>query len=424
MAYRFVHAADIHLDSPLRSLALRNPELADLIGNATRQAFVRIVDLCLREQVDALILAGDLYDGEQTSMKTARFLAEQMRRLDTAGIRVFIIRGNHDALSQITKELSLPDTVKTFTGRSEAIAVERARGEFPVVIHGISFAEQHAPESLVTKYKPAVEGAFNVGVMHTSLTGSSGHNPYAPCTVADLQGAGFGYWALGHIHKRSVIEGKCTVVMPGMPQGRDINEAGAKSASLVTVLDDHSIQIDECFTSIAQFERVEVDASGIDEWDILAKEIGRSLEQARADATSDQLVARVRLKGATPLAWRMRRDIEILQTESEDRASVIGKCWVEKVEIQARPPSESESASGDPLIELRRLITDEVAGSDSFKTAAIEAAEELRGQLPPECRHMLGEDEATFERAVAGLLDEGADNVIARLHANSDEEAA
>src|SRR5262245_25190452 len=110
MAYRFVHAADIHLDSPLRSLALRDEALADLIGNATRRAFVRTVDLCLAERVDALLLAGDLYDGEQTSMKTARFLAEQMRRLDEANIQVFAIRGNHDAMSQITAELTLPES--------------------------------------------------------------------------------------------------------------------------------------------------------------------------------------------------------------------------------------------------------------------------------------------------------------------------
>lgn len=102
-AYRFVHAADIHLDSPLRSLALRDPRLAEFVGNASRQVFVRIVDLCLDEQVHALLLAGDLYDGEQTSMKSARFHAEQLRRLHAAGIEVFIIRGNRDALSKITK---------------------------------------------------------------------------------------------------------------------------------------------------------------------------------------------------------------------------------------------------------------------------------------------------------------------------------
>ena len=180
-AYRFVHAADLHLDSPLRSLALRDPDLAELIGNATRRAFVRIVDLCLDEQVDALLLAGDLYDGEQTSMKTARFLGDQVRRLHEAGVAVFVIRGNHDALSRITKELILPDSVKVFGGRAETVEVERASGDFPVAIHGLSFAQPQAPESLVGKYKPAVEGAANIGILHTSLAGSAGHDPYAPC---------------------------------------------------------------------------------------------------------------------------------------------------------------------------------------------------------------------------------------------------
>ncbi len=84
MAYRFLHTADIHLDSPLKSLALRDPELSNVIGLATRRAFVRLVDLCLEESVDALVIAGDLYDGDQTSMKTARFLAEQLQRLNQA----------------------------------------------------------------------------------------------------------------------------------------------------------------------------------------------------------------------------------------------------------------------------------------------------------------------------------------------------
>ena len=151
MAFRFVHAADIHLDSPLRSLALRNPELADLIGNATRQVFTGIIDLCLAEEVDALFLAGDLYDGDQTSMKTARYFANQLHRLDQAGIRVFIVRGNHDALSRITKELILPESVKLFSGRAEAIPIEGAAGMPRVVIHGMSFAQPHAPDSLMPR---------------------------------------------------------------------------------------------------------------------------------------------------------------------------------------------------------------------------------------------------------------------------------
>ncbi len=169
MAYRFVHAADIHLDSPLRSLALRNPELAALIGNATRQAFVRIVDLCIAEQVDALLLAGDLYDGDQTSMTTARFLADQVKRLHDVGIRTFVVRGNHDALSKITRELVFPDSVRIFGGRADAIALDRASGGLDIVVHGLSFRDKHAPESLLPDYRSPVADAVNIGLMHTSL---------------------------------------------------------------------------------------------------------------------------------------------------------------------------------------------------------------------------------------------------------------
>ena len=195
-AFRFVHAADIHLDSPLRSLALRDPDLADLIGNATRRAFTRIIDICIDEQVDALILAGDLYDGDQTSMKTARFLAEELKRLDEVGVRTFVVRGNHDATSRVTKELTFPESVKVYGGRAEAVMIERARGELPIAVHGLSFAQPQAPESLLTKYKSAVEGTANIGILHTSLAGSSGHDPYAPCSIVDLA---------HHIHEACVL---------------------------------------------------------------------------------------------------------------------------------------------------------------------------------------------------------------------------
>ena len=150
-AFRFIHTADIHLDSPLRSLALRNRELADLIGTATRQAFTNIIDLCIDERVDALLIAGDLYDGDQTSMKTARFLAGELGRLANAGIRTFIIRGNHDAMSRISRELVLPDLVRLFDGRPGHELIERGPGEKPVAIHGLSFAQPTAPESLLDR---------------------------------------------------------------------------------------------------------------------------------------------------------------------------------------------------------------------------------------------------------------------------------
>jgi DNA repair exonuclease SbcCD nuclease subunit len=417
MPYRFVHAADIHLDSPLKSLALRDPELAELVGNATRRAFAGIVDLCLAEQVDALLLAGDLYDGDQTSMKTARFLAQQLRRLHEANIKVFIIRGNHDALSKITKELTFPDSVTLFGGRAGAIEVERAKTDFPVTVHGLSFAQGHAPESLVDRFRRPVQGAVNIALMHTSLAGAPGHDNYAPCSIADLNASGFDYWALGHIHKRSFVQGRCTIVMPGMPQGRDIGESGAKSVTLATITDDRSIQIEERFTSVAQFESVPVDLTGVELWDDMIAAVTKALGLAQEQIKSEHLVARLRFTGTTPLAWRMRRDADVLKEEAAHRAQF--RTWIEQVEIDCRAPSAAADVNADPIVELRRLIDEEVMRSDAYRAEIAGIAKELRSQLPPECRDVLGSED-NFDDLIHALGQDGAEDVLARMHTGTD----
>lgn len=411
MAFRFVHAADLHLDSPLRSLALRDPALAELIGTATRTALERIVALCLAERVDALLLAGDLYDGDQTSMKTARFLAGQMRLLDEAGIDVFVIRGNHDNESRITRELALPGRVKIFGGRAEAVAVER--GGVAVAVHGLSFGQARAPESLLPRYRPPVAGAVNIGLMHTSLGGAEGHDPYAPCSLSELQASGFRYWALGHIHRRGVSEGACTVVMPGMPQGRDIGEAGAKSVTLATVGADGGLAIEARAVALAQFATVAVPVAPGDDWAALAGRIDAALGAARDGVAAEHLVARLHFTGATGLAWRMRADLDQLHAQAADRAAALGRCWIDKVVVGCTAPQAA--GADDPLAELRRLILEEIAPSEAFAEELAEIAGELRGQLPPESRGMLGQDAAGLRAAMDGLLGEGVDEVLARL---------
>ncbi|OKO71306.1 DNA repair exonuclease [Bradyrhizobium sp. AS23.2] len=419
-AFRFVHAADVHLDSPLLSLALRNPRLAELIGNASRQVFVRIVDLCLDERVDALLLAGDLYDGDQTSMKTARFLSEQLRRLHTAGVRVFIIRGNHDALSKITKELVPPDGVRVFGGRAETFEILRDRGDRPIVVHGLSFAKPQAPEGLLGRYRPPVEGAINIGLMHTSLDGSPGHDVYAPCSTADLASSGFRYWALGHIHKRSTTEGSCAIVMPGIPQGRDIGESGPKSVTLVSVLDDGSFSLDERVVSMAQFERVAVDASGLVTWPDLVARIEIALGEASSRSASDHVVARLSISGATSLAWNIRRDADLLHTEAESRAEAIGNVWIEKLETDCRRPTIADRVdSADPVEVLRRTMSDDIVESEEFQAEAQGIVRDLLSQLPPECRRTLAPDDAGLALLVKQLCEEGAEEVLARLAAGS-----
>ena len=421
MPFKFIHTADIHLDSPLRSLALRNSDLAELIGDATRQALVTIVDLCIDEQVDALIIAGDLYDGDQTSMKTARFLASQMQRLHEAGIATFIIRGNHDALSRITQELILAPSVTVFGGRAHSVDI--TKGGLRLSVHGLSFAKPQAPESLLEKYRRPSPDAVNIGIMHTSLAGTPGHDLYAPCKLSALHGWGFDYWALGHVHVRTEYAGEHVVVMPGMPQGRDINEAGEKTVTLVTVNDDHSLRIEERTTSTAQFERVPVDMSSAENWREAADLIEAGISEAREHTRSQHLVARLRLTGATPLSWRLRRDRDLLLAETEQRAESVGNTWVEKIDIATTAPVSTPAggATADPVLELGDLMRSDIIHQHGVRQAVLDLVKELRDDLPPEARGFSGNDEDEFETLVDQLLSEGSEDMLARLKPESSE---
>lgn len=421
MPFRFVHTADIHLDSPLRSLALRNPDLAALIGDSTRQALVAIVDLCLDQKVDALVIAGDLYDGDQTSMKTARFLATQLGRLHQAGIAVFKVRGNHDALSKITQELILPPTVKVFGGRGETVEIT-GKG-IGVAVHGISFARPHAPESLVPKLRPPVADAVNIAIMHTSLAGAPGHDVYAPCSLQDLHGSGFDYWALGHVHARTHHAGARTVVMPGMPQGRDINESGPKSVSLVTIGDDRRITVEEWPTSIAQFERVPVDLTGVASWREAVDAVEQAIGSARDRTEAPHLVGRLMLSGRTPLAWRLRRDGDLFTTEIEQRVETGGRTWIDRIDLAVETPVEVAAAgSADPVRELADLVRAGAQRQHGLREAVRGLVRDLRDDLPGDARGFSGTSEEEFEAFVETLLAEAGEDVLARLEADADGE--
>jgi exonuclease SbcD len=270
-----------------------------------------------------------------------------------------------------------------------------------------------------------VAGALNIGLLHTSLGGAVGHDRYAPCSVAELRATGFDYWALGHIHSRAVDEraGAGTIVMPGMPQGRDIGEAGAKSVTLVTIRDDRSVMIEERFTSVAQFERLSIDVTAMSEWPELVGRIGRGLADARSGVTADHLVVRVRLTGRTVLAWQIRRDRDLLRAEMDRVCETIGACWIEQLEIGCAAPDADASVAGHALGELGGLIDRNIIGTPAFLTEVAAIAADLLDQLPPECRKSFGADEAARDALLAALADEGVADVLARLHGASVAEA-
>jgi DNA repair exonuclease SbcCD nuclease subunit len=405
--FRFIHTSDLHLDAPLRSLALKDQELFELVGTATRLALERIVDICLEEQVNALLIPGDLYDGDMRSMKTAAYLIHQMERLNDKNILVFIVRGNHDAESVITKELVFPPNVKVFSGHG---GVERI-DEHEVAVHGVSFAKPHAPESLLPKYDSPIPGWFNIGLLHTSLAGAEGHDDYAPCSVKDLQSHGYDYWALGHVHKRQVHAEKPYVIMPGMPQGRDIGETGPKSLTLASV-DNGIVILEERHTSIVEFNRVSCLLDGETDWRNAVKSITEALKKSGAHS-SEHNVLRIVLEGKTPLAWQVRRDHDLLVEQIREAAQSIGSVWIEKIENYLTLP-ETEKGTANAQQELR-LIMQGLSDEASFSELVLHSADKFVGDLPPEVRHEFGDTETERFEIVMALLSEGVEDISARM---------
>ncbi len=199
---KFIHTADIHLDSPLAGLAAYPDAPAERLRTVTRDAFTRLVDVAIEEAVDFMIIAGDLYDGNWKDYNTGHFFCREMGRLNRAGIPVFLLFGNHDADSEMTKKLILPANVHVFDSRkASTFRIE----ELKVALHGRSFREAATLENLATGYPRPVEGWLNIGVLHTALEGYAAHARYAPCTLAELVAKGYDYWALGHVHEHAIL---------------------------------------------------------------------------------------------------------------------------------------------------------------------------------------------------------------------------
>lgn len=409
---KIIHTADIHLDSPLRSLAFKDPRLSDLVQNATRQALKQIVDVAIEQDVIALLISGDLYDGAERSTKTAAFLLSQLGRLQEANIHVFYIKGNHDAENPITGELTLPSNVHVFDGRGDKVRIP----DTDIWIHGVSFSGKHAPNSLLPRFSPPVPGAINIGMLHTSLAGAAGHDPYAPCTVAELSDHGFDYWALGHVHKRQVHSSQPWIVMPGMPQGRDIGEAGAKTASLLTI-SDGAISVSEIATSQVMFQDCALQVDDLRSTDELRIKMRNALSETASTITSDQAILRMTITGQTDLRWELLRDADAWRETAVALAEDAGNLWIEKLIFDLSPPSAKADHSGalDTLEEMMGQITFE----DSFAAEATREVEAMIADLPPSVRKTLARDEDCMKNLLQDSAEKGTDTILAMMRGAS-----
>jgi DNA repair exonuclease SbcCD nuclease subunit len=354
---KFIHCADVHLDTPLQGLAEYPGAPIKEIRNATRRAFEKVLDAAISESVDFLIIAGDLYDTGLKSFESALFFNKQMARLADAGIEVYLIYGNHDAASKLIKQLRPPKNVHIFRSTEpQSFSNDKLR----LAIHGQSFSTPEITEDLAANYPPPIPGVFNIGVLHTNLGGISDHANYAPCSLQTLKSKGYQYWALGHVHNRQVLCADPYIVYPGNIQGRHGKEQGEKSCELVTVGDAGTISISPISTSVVPWIEAFIDASGCqnaDEvYDKLRTTLGALVLQAKERVTA----VRLKLSGATEAHAELNRDPDQVRNESISIANECGNglLWIERVQVATLPLFDRASllTRDDPVGEIVRIV--------------------------------------------------------------------
>lgn len=413
---KFVHAADLHIDSPLRGLDAYDGAPVGRLRGATRRALERLVALCIEERAAFLLLAGDVFDGGWKDFSTGLFYAAQMGRLREANIPVVVVRGNHDAASAITKTLRVPENVHELSSRKpETFEIAGAN----TCIHGQSFAHRATTDDLAGRYPDAVKGAFNVGLLHTCVEGREGHEPYAPTSLSTMRSKGYDYWALGHVHAREVLSTEPWIVFPGNLQGRHAKETGAKGASVVTVDDGIVKSVEHRALDVVRWEQLVVDASDATDALEVVDRIKSALRE-RSSGLDDLLLAvRLTVRGASRANASIRRDVEAFVAETRAAANELGDgVWLEKIRVDTRALvdaarlREEHGAIGQLARRLEALRSDETELADLAQIFA-----ELDKKLPAELRE--GE---TSERLVLSdpatlrvLLDDVEASLLPRL---------
>lgn len=388
--FRFLHAADIHLDSPLHGLSRYDGIPLEDVRGATRAAFDNLVSQALAEAVDFVIIAGDLFDGDWKDMGTGLYFARAMGRLNQARIPVFLLAGNHDAASVLSRTIPWPENVRSFASRKPETHLVEGLG---VAVHGQSFANAAVVDNLAGAYPQALPHIFNIGVLHTALGGRPGHFGYAPCSLDDLRGRGYDYWALGHVHAQEIVNRDPYVVFPGNIQGRNIRETGPKGALIVEVADRQVVGIEPIELDVVRWGRVETDCSNLSPETLLGA-IRNALTTAHLGAGGRPLIARLALTGETRHAGSFRNTLVTLRDDVRAVAAAISPdLWLEKIVEQLHEPQGPHAP---------------ISAGEDF-AALIAAAPEDQ-----ELAALVAQDLTPFLDAIRGDLEEGEGELRAK----------
>ena len=407
---RFIHAADIHLDSPLKGLANRHNLPTAKILAATREALVNLVTLAIDKKVDFVLLAGDIYDGDPEDLKANFHFNQQMGRLNQKNIEVVMITGNHDAKSKISKPLSPPKNLTILSAHQPESCEITKEGEVIAVIHGQGFLNQAETRNLATAYPAPVAGKLNIGILHTSLDGRIGHDNYAPTTKIELINKGYSYWALGHVHTREEVHQKPYIIFPGNIQGRHIRETGAKGCYLVSFKDNHEAQLDFKPLDVFRWEAITVNLDGIEEESEFEGKLAETVESRNLPFNEIPHGIRIILKGKTSLhSWLIcsqNRISENIQGIFDGISA--GNLFLEQIKVETSDENtapKNEALGEDALSILNQTINNlKQNPKDLEKLLKETPLAKLNKEIPGDWKAK--DDSTAIQPMNAGWLDE------------------
>lgn len=417
---KFLHAADLHIDSPLRGLDRYEGAPTDALRDASRRALKNMVTYALEEDIDFVIIAGDIYDVDWKDYNTGQFFFNQLARLSNANIPILLVRGNHDARNSITRELTLPKLAHEFSfKRPESFPLD----QLGVVLHGQSYQERETLADLSANYPAPVPGAFNIGVLHTALTGRPGHDAYAPCTVEALATKGYDYWALGHVHQREIVCQDPWVVFPGNLQGRHIRESGPKGASVVTVEGGRVSSVQHVTFDVVRWADCRVDVSRSETADAALDQVISALGEQKAEVDDQLLAVRVTITGECAAHDEFFRKKDHWQAQLRNAVSerYDQGVWLEKIRFETSPVIDLAALRrrGDPLgklfLELEGLQSDASPLSD-----LCDELSRLVDKLPPQYKNRPEAFVPDSAAALSSLLPEVERFLLAQLRRQED----
>jgi DNA repair exonuclease SbcCD nuclease subunit len=343
----FIHTADIHLDTPFKGLSEVDSVLATRLKQATFQAFRRVVDHCLQEPADFLLIAGDTFDGETRSLSAQLGFADELRRLSEADIPVYMVFGNHDPAEAWLKELSFPKNVHCFSpDHPDAFTFSR-NGQPLADIHGLSFDSRLSGDNPTALFKRSDRPApFSIALLHGTIGPAGPHAPYSPFTANDILDKGFDYWALGHIHRQRIIRGADpAIVYPGNPQGRDFGETGPKGCCRVVLETGGKPDITVIPTDMVRFETMFVDLSEADTLNLIPEKIEQALYDSGLSPETAGCVCRIVLRGRTPLHSRLNNEAALADLAQRLNETQTQKNYfhIDRIESETLPDIDLDS---------------------------------------------------------------------------------